>query len=122
MSTFPLRVLTTTALCTNFALAQQAQDLQKVQHGLALEEIVVTAQRREQNLQDVPVSVTAFSGDVLERANITQARDYLALTPNVGFSDGEEAGSRAVSISIRGVNDLKSGQKSECPDAYLWYI
>jgi len=112
MSTFPLRVLTTTALCTNFALAQQAQDLQKVQHGLALEEIVVTAQRREQNLQDVPVSVTAFSGDVLERANITQARDYLALTPNVGFSDGEEAGSRAVSISIRGVNDLKSGQNS----------
>ena len=32
-----------------------------------LEEIVVTAQRREQNLQDVPVSVTAFTGAIVEQ-------------------------------------------------------
>ena len=98
-----LRVLLITAVISCPAFAQQ---------GYELEEIVVTAQRREQNLQEVPVSVTAFSGAVLERANITQASEYLALTPNVGFSDGEETGSRAVSISIRGVNDLKSGQNS----------
>ena len=51
----------------------------------ALEEIVVTAQRREQNLQDVPVSVTAFTGAAVEQGNIRAARDYLALTPNVAF-------------------------------------
>ena len=52
-----------------------------------LEEIVVTAQRREQNLQEVPVSVTAFTGAIVEQGNIRTARDYLALTPNVSFTD-----------------------------------
>ena len=52
-----------------------------------LEEVVVTAQRREQSLQEVPVSVTAFSGATIERANIRSARDYFALTPNVAFTD-----------------------------------
>ena len=99
----PFRVLLITVVISSSAFAQQDYEL---------EEIVVTAQRREQNLQEVPVSVTTFSGATLQRANITQASEYLALTPNVGFSDAEETGSRAVSISIRGVNDLKSGQNS----------
>jgi len=57
-----------------------------------LEEIVVTAQRREQSLQEVPVSVTAFTGEAIERRNIKSATDYLALTPNVSFTeDGQIA-------------------------------
>ncbi len=36
--------------------------------SLALEEIVVTARRREESLQDIPVSVTAFTADQIERA------------------------------------------------------
>lgn len=41
--------------------------------GRHLEEIVVTAQRRQEAIQSVPIAVTAFSGDTLERRNITQA-------------------------------------------------
>ena len=52
-----------------------------------LEEVVVTAQRREQNLQDVPVSVTAFTGAAIEQGNIRSATDYLSLTPNVSFTE-----------------------------------
>ena len=43
-----------------------------------LEEVVVTAQRREQNLQVVPISVTAYSAEALEKGNVRGAMDYLA--------------------------------------------
>lgn len=79
---------------------------------LALEEIVVTAQRREQNLQDVPVSVTAFTGDTMARTGIRSAADYLSLTPNIGFSEDGQAGSRSMGIAIRGVSNLVSGENA----------
>ena len=75
----------------------------------ALEEIVVTAQRREQNLQDVPVSVTAFTGAIIGQSNIRAARDYLALTPNVAFTDDGQVGSKGIGIAVRGVSNMISG-------------
>ena len=75
----------------------------------ALEVIVVTAQRREQNLQEVPVSVTAFTGAVVEQSNIRAARDYLTLTPNVAFTDDGQVGSKGIGLAIRGVSNLISG-------------
>ena len=77
-----------------------------------LDEIVVTAQRREQNLQEVPVSVTAFGGAELERSNIKSATEYLALTPNVSFTEDGQAGSRGLGIAVRGVNNLISGENA----------
>jgi outer membrane receptor protein involved in Fe transport len=67
-----------------------------------LEEIVVTAQRREQNLQEVPISVSAFSGEQLDKSNIRSATQYLAITPNVSFTEDAQAGSRGISVAIRG--------------------
>ncbi|MBL4671437.1 MAG: TonB-dependent receptor [Arenicella sp.] len=74
--------------------------------SLALEEIVVTAQRREQSAQEVPLSVSAFSAEMLEKSNITEAKDFLSLSPNVGFTEDGQAGSHSVSISIRGVSGI----------------
>ncbi len=73
---------------------------------MALEEITVTAQRREESMQDVPVSVSAFSGADLEKAGIREATEYLMMTPNVGFSEDGEGGSRSVNIAIRGVSNI----------------
>ena len=78
----------------------------------ALEEIVVTAQRREQNLQEVPISVTAFSGGDIAKNNIQSAKDYLALTPNVSYTEDGQAGSRSLGIAIRGINNLVSGENA----------
>ncbi len=75
-----------------------------------LEEVVVTAQRREQSMQDVPVSVTAFTGAEIERINIRSARDYFAMTPNVGFTDDGQSGSKGIGIAIRGVGNLVTGE------------
>ena len=94
------------ALATVAPVAAQAQDTG------ALEEIVVTAQRREQNLQDVPISVTAFSSEAIAKSNIRGATDYLAMTPNVSFTEDAQSGSRGLGVSIRGVNNLVSGENA----------
>ncbi len=78
----------------------------------ALEEVIVTAQRREQNLQEVPISVTAFSGATIERQNVKSAIDFLALTPNVSFTEDGQSGSRGLGIAIRGINNLVSGENA----------
>ena len=52
------------------ALAQTAQ--QPAGQAVALDEIVVTAQKREQNLQDVPAAVSAVSSEQLEARNVVQ--------------------------------------------------
>ena len=82
------------------------------QDGMVLEEIIVTAQRREQSLQDVPVSVTAFSGEALEIANITEAAQYLNLTPNVSYTEDGQVGSRGISIAMRGVSNINTDESS----------
>ena len=51
--------------------------------GDALAEITVTAQRREQSIQDVPISMQALTGQALEQLNITTFDDYIKYLPNV---------------------------------------
>ena len=80
--------------------------------GAVLEEIIVTAQRREQNLQEVPISVTAFSGANLEQRNIKSATEYLSLTPGVSFTEDGQSGSRGLGIAVRGINNLVSGENA----------
>ncbi|MEJ8566216.1 TonB-dependent receptor [Elongatibacter sediminis] len=82
------------------APAQDATD------DLVLEEVTVTAQRREESLQDVPISISAYSHEDLERTRIGSAADYLVKTPNVGFSEDGEGGSRSINVSIRGVSNI----------------
>ena len=66
----------------------------------ALEEIIVTAQRREQNLQDIGISVTALDRDAIDRAGITDISRIELVTPGVTY------GSIATDakIAIRGAN------------------
>ena len=70
------------------------------QTSQVLEEIVVTAQRREQSLQDVPISVSVLSGIEIETQNIKEAQDYLSLIPNVSFSEEGQRGERQFVASI----------------------
>ncbi|MGH6787473.1 MAG: TonB-dependent receptor [Novosphingobium sp.] len=69
-------------------------------------EIVVTAQRTDQRLQDVPIAVSAFSGEQLEKQQIKNASDLQLTLPNVVFTKGNFTGS---SFTIRGIGDLCVG-------------
>lgn len=74
----------------------------------ALEEITVTAQRREQSLQDVPISISALGVDDLERNMISDVTDYFAIVPNVNVSEGGTPEERR--ITIRGVSNFRDRQ------------
>jgi iron complex outermembrane recepter protein len=77
------------------ASAQEAQDVQASQN----EEIVVTAQKRAEKLQDVPLSITAITEHSIEQQGITGIEDYAARAPGVALSrDGNQA-----SFSVRGI-------------------
>lgn len=64
-----------------------------------LEEVIVTAQKRAQNLQDIPMSVSAIAGDMATEAAIVDTSDLVQYTPNVKFTASNPAFS---STSIRG--------------------
>ena len=83
-----------------------------VQAQGVLEEIVVTAQRREQSLQEVPVSVTAFTGANLENLKITEASQYLQMTPNVSYTEDGQVGARGISIAMRGVSNINTDESA----------
>ena len=68
---------------------------------LVIEEIIVTAQKREQNLQDVPLSVAVVSGAMLEDRNMNEIADLSKIVPGFTYSQGgSESGSN---IYVRGV-------------------
>ena len=73
--------------------------------ALVLEEVIVTAQLREQNLQDVPVSVTAFSGEDLDDFRLFSLQDIARFTP--GFTGSSFNNSNPI-FAVRGANNTFS--------------
>jgi len=76
-------------------------DLHAVNAGeLPLEEVIVTAQKRSENLQDVPISVTAFDAAALSVRQIATAADLRYSAPNISYTQGNFTSSN---FKIRGV-------------------
>jgi len=61
-------------------------DVEASDDTFELDEIIVTATKRAQNLQDVPLSITALTGDNLDRLGADRFEDYLAQAPGVTFA------------------------------------
>lgn len=80
-----------------------------------LEEVIITAQKREQNLQDVPVAVTAFTGEQMAAMGVQQSFDIAAFSPGVHIS-GNLAGQNT-QFSIRGVTQNDFNDIIEAPNA-----
>src|SRR2546425_928012 len=71
--------------CTTATLALAAGFAAAAQEAHRLSEIVVTAQRREERLKDVPISVTALSAANLAAAGVSNSRDIALVTPGLRF-------------------------------------
>lgn len=84
-------ILATLLLTPATAIAQTTspapQDTAETADVTGLSDIIVTAQKRSENLQNVPVAVTAISGDDLDARGITDVQALARLVPNVTFSD-----------------------------------
>lgn len=66
-----------------------------------LEEVIVTAQKRAQSIQDVPISISAFSGDFLEENGIQRIDQIAQLTPNFSIASSSQPANNR--IQIRGI-------------------
>ncbi len=86
---------------------------QGTRSGGVLEEIIVTAQKREQNLQDVGVAVTAFTGDQIQSLGFTNTTDIVAMTPGLNYTV-PNAESSQINFFLRGVglNDFADANEN----------
>ncbi len=84
----------------------------------ALEEVIVTAQRREQNLQEVGVSVTALSAERIRDLGITNSTDIGRVAPGVVFT-ATTAGT-ASAMSMRGISQSDFSAMQEAPNSIYY--
>ncbi len=75
-------------------------------HAQEVEEVIVTATKRAESVQDVPLAITALSGDFTERANLNDVKDLVSFTPGV---TGNSQDSFIDAISVRGIRTQDFG-------------
>ena len=75
-----------------------------------LEEIIVTARKRDESYTDVPVSEKAFTEAEIESAGIETPADYIALTPNITLVETQNQGTSF--ITIRGLSQARNSEPS----------
>ena len=94
-----------TAILLGLGLAAPSQ-------AQVLEEVVVTAQKREQQAQDVGISITAYSGDQIDALGYTNAQQVAAMAP--GVSTVQPNGEANYALGIRGAvnSDFVANQES----------
>jgi outer membrane receptor protein involved in Fe transport len=78
----------------------------------ALEEVLVTAELRDRNLQQLPASATVLDSHTLERAGVQHFQDVLGLVPNLNWSAGT---SRPRFFQLRGIGELEQWQGAPNP-------
>ena len=76
----------------------------------ALEEIVVTARKRNENFQDVPMSVDVFTAQEIAAAGIESPRDFIAMVPNMTLVETQNIGNSF--ITIRGISQARNSEPS----------
>ena len=74
-----------------------------------LTEVVVTAQRRSENIQDVPIAIQAFTGDALEKLNVANFDDFIKYLPNVSSAS---SGPGQTNVYMRGLSVGNQGIQS----------
>jgi iron complex outermembrane receptor protein len=91
----------------------QASDTQAEDTG-GLTAIIVTAERREQSLQDIPISASVFTGEELERKGVVNLNDIQQVAPSIAINTFN----RSTFINIRGVGIAQSAPTSNPGVAY----
>jgi len=89
------------------ALAAEEQRPDQPNDSTQLEQITVTATKRLERLQDVPVAVTALTSDTLERNNVREIADLVKLSPALQVTYGSQPGNFV--ISMRGIGTFSNG-------------
>jgi len=90
---------TTLAIAVSLAIPTLSMSIVRADESFVLEEVIVTAQKREQSLQDVPVSVSVISGDAISKTGMTNLDELSTHVPNLSIAEG----SQTTGITMRGL-------------------
>src|SRR5262245_11553875 len=96
-----LRATIATVLASGIPALQPALAADAAQ-ATGIEQVVVTARRREESLQDVPVAISALTADQLQQLNVRTLEDMTAFAPNIKVNAGR-ATTSTINAYIRGV-------------------
>jgi len=115
----PARTAPRRILCLAVAAASglPSAALQAQEPARVLDEVIVTAQKREQSLQDVPVSVTAIVGEMIEQAGIRTTEDIVRVAPSLTFTGNIDKQGQA--FSVRGIGTNTFGINVEQSVAFV---
>lgn len=86
------------------AQAETTSSASPASAGRSIEEVVVTARRREESVQSVPLAVTAISGETLQRNNVNNVLALSTQVPSLVIIPGPSADRTSLNFSIRGLN------------------
>lgn len=103
-------LLSASGLAASTLLAGGAAAQERANTEGDLAEVTVTAQMREQSVQDIPLSITAVSGDLLEARSQTSLKEISAQAPNVLLQQNPAGSGNSMRAFIRGV-----GQSDQSP-------
>ena len=98
------------------AAVAQTQDEQQAQSSTAIENIVVTTRNRAESIQDVPLAVTAFSADQIERRGIQELEDIARFTAGFAFEDFDGGNANPV---IRGQSTLRATAREQTVATFI---
>ena len=100
------------AMSLSIAICLLMMDVQFILADEAvLEEVVVTARRRVENLQEIPESMSVLSSEILENAGVDNLRDVTELVPNLSLFHGEQSfRAGVVQLVVRGVTTPQNGE------------
>ena len=87
-----------------------------------LEEVVVTAQKRTENMQDVPISIDAIGNEKLEQLNIRNFTDYVRMLPSVAATPSIGAGAGFSAVYMRGIVTGGDGQATTSQPSVGTYL
>jgi len=85
-----------------------------------LEDVVVTARRREERLQDVPLAISALTPEQLEQKSIARLTDLSGVTPSLVVEPGHSNGRTGPTIQIRGVTEISSDANKDSPVGFYF--
>jgi len=113
------RIFTLSPLAAAIMLASPAV---MAQDQGVIEEVVVTAQKRSENLQDVPISIQALGGERLRELNLQSFKDYTAMLPTVSVTPTLGAGSTFTKVYMRGIATAGDGQATTSQPSVGMYL
>jgi iron complex outermembrane recepter protein len=102
-------VASTTMIAALIAMPTRAQTAPPVPTG-DLEEVVVTARKRDESYQNVPITVNVFTAQQIQSAGIESPRDFVAMVPNMTMVETQNVGNSF--ITIRGISQARNSEPS----------